>query len=100
MISDSSCAIFFLFIGRQVEVEHESGAAEAAELHNTAAFSTENPTTDEREEVVSGEQNETDLKDEEPVSTGNSTREEISTPTHLTCLTVQPSRVLCGVRLK
>lgn len=81
---------------RQVEVEHESGAAEAAELHNTAAFSTENPTTDEREEVVSGEQNETDLKDEEPVSTGNSTREEISTPTHLTCLTVQPSRVLCG----
>ncbi|XP_068582225.1 phosphoinositide 3-kinase adapter protein 1 [Cebidichthys violaceus] len=40
------------------------------------------------------------LKDEEPASTPNSTSEELSTPTHLTCLTVQPSRVLCGEREK
>ncbi|XP_044071226.1 LOW QUALITY PROTEIN: phosphoinositide 3-kinase adapter protein 1-like [Siniperca chuatsi] len=81
---------------RQVQVEHEREAAAAAELDITAAYSTENPTTDETEEVVSEEQKETVLKDEEPVSTGISTSEEMSTPTHLTCLTVQPNRVLCG----
>ncbi|XP_051231942.1 phosphoinositide 3-kinase adapter protein 1 isoform X2 [Dicentrarchus labrax] len=83
----------------QVEAEYESevtAAETAEELHNMAASSTENPTTDENEEVVSEEQKETVLEDEEPVSTGNSTSEEISTPTHLTCLTVQPNRVLCG----
>uniref|UniRef100_A0A3B4YVI5 Phosphoinositide-3-kinase adaptor protein 1 n=1 Tax=Seriola lalandi dorsalis TaxID=1841481 RepID=A0A3B4YVI5_SERLL len=32
----------------------------------------------------------------EPETTENSTREEISTPPHLPCLTVQPNRVLCG----
>lgn len=102
----------FLFKGRRVWVEHESEAATeaeveaeaeavaAAELHITAAYSTENPTTDETEEVVSEEQKETVLKDKEPVSTGISSSEEISTPTHLTCLTVQPNRVLCGVSLK
>ncbi|XP_076598402.1 phosphoinositide 3-kinase adapter protein 1 [Chaetodon auriga] len=79
---------------RQVEAENEREAA--AELHNAAASSTENPTAEEKEEVVSGEQKETVLKDEEPVSKGNSTSEERSAPTHLTCLTVQPNRVLCG----
>ncbi|XP_008282842.1 phosphoinositide 3-kinase adapter protein 1 [Stegastes partitus] len=73
----------------------ESGAA-AAELHISAAPSAENPTADETEEVVSEEQKEAVLEDEEPASTGNSTGEEMSSPTHLTCLTVQPNRVLCG----
>lgn len=83
-----------------MEAEQESeAAAAAAELHNAAASSTENPTADEKEEVVSGVQKETVLKDEEPVSTGNSTSEEMRAPTHPTCLTVQPKRVLCGVRL-
>ncbi|XP_041803883.1 phosphoinositide 3-kinase adapter protein 1 isoform X2 [Chelmon rostratus] len=82
---------------RRVEAEQESeAAAAAAELHNAAASSTENPTADEKEEVVSGVQKETVLKDEEPVSTGNSTSEEMRAPTHPTCLTVQPKRVLCG----
>ncbi|XP_038593702.1 phosphoinositide 3-kinase adapter protein 1 isoform X1 [Micropterus salmoides] len=80
----------------EAEVEAEAEAVAAAELHITAAYSTENPTTDETEEVVSEEQKETVLKDKEPVSTGISSSEEISTPTHLTCLTVQPNRVLCG----
>ncbi|XP_070772363.1 phosphoinositide 3-kinase adapter protein 1 [Enoplosus armatus] len=81
---------------RQLEVKHDSEAAAAAKLHITAASSTENPTTDDTEEVVSEEQKETVLKDEEPASTGNSTSKEMSTPTYLTCLTVQPNRVLCG----
>uniref|UniRef100_A0A3B4Z007 Phosphoinositide-3-kinase adaptor protein 1 n=1 Tax=Stegastes partitus TaxID=144197 RepID=A0A3B4Z007_9TELE len=59
-------------------------------------WATENPTADETEEVVSEEQKEAVLEDEEPASTGNSTGEEMSSPTHLTCLTVQPNRVLCG----
>nr|XP_046257711.1 phosphoinositide 3-kinase adapter protein 1 isoform X2 [Scatophagus argus] len=77
--------------------EHESEAAPeaAVELHSAVASLTENPTSDEKEEEP-GEQTETVLNNEEPVSTGNSTGEEMSTPTHLTCLTVQPNRVLCG----
>lgn len=81
-----------------MQAEYESDAA--AELHNVAASSTENPTTDEKEEVVPEEPIESVLKDEEQVCTGNSTSEETSAPTQLTCLTVQPNRVLCGVRLK
>lgn len=74
----------------------EGGAVAAAELHITAASSTENPTTDETEEVESEKHQETVLKDEEVLTTGKSTNEELSTPTQLTCLTVQPNRVLCG----
>lgn len=82
---------------RQALAEHESEAvAAAAESDLTEAASTENSTTDETEDVVSEEQKETVLKDEEPANTGNLTSEEMSSPTHLTCLTVQPNRVLCG----
>lgn len=77
--------------------EHKSrGDTSLAKSHITAAPSTENPTADETEEVVSEGQEETVLKDEEPVRRGNSTSEEMISPTHLTCLTIQPDRVLCG----
>ena len=93
---------FVLFKGRRAEAEHEISpiSVATAGLHITAASSTENPTTDETEEVVSEEQKEPVLEDEGPVSLGNSATEEMSSPTHVTCLTVQPNRVLCGVRLK
>ncbi|KAK2824012.1 hypothetical protein Q5P01_021187 [Channa striata] len=78
-----------------VEAEHESEAA--AELHITEFSSTENPTSDETEEVVSQEQEETVVKDqEEPVSDDDLAAEEMSSPTQLTCLTVQPNKILCG----
>ncbi|XP_063730888.1 phosphoinositide 3-kinase adapter protein 1 isoform X2 [Eleginops maclovinus] len=80
----------------EAEQESESLAVAAAELHITAASSTESPDTGETEESVSGEQQKTVLKHEGDVGMGNSTREELGTPTHLTCLTVQPNRVLCG----
>lgn len=79
----------------QVEADHEREAAAAAEIHSTVGSSTESPTYDEKEEV-SEEQKETVPKDEEPVNTGGSASEELSTPTQLTCLTVQPNRVLRG----
>ena len=86
-----------------MEAEYESKAlalaVAAAELNITVASSTENPTAVEPEEVKSEGQQQTVLKDEEAVSTGNSATEELSTPTHQTCLTVQPNRVLCGVRI-
>ncbi|XP_018536518.1 phosphoinositide 3-kinase adapter protein 1 [Lates calcarifer] len=91
---------------RRAAAEHACEAAAASESHITAAAVaetetaslTENPTTAEKEEVVSEEQKETVLEDEEePASTGNSASEEIgATPPQLTCLTVQPNRVLCG----
>lgn len=83
-----------------METEHEGEAAAVAKLHITEASSTENPTTDATEEVVSEEQRETVLDDEEePDIMGNSASDEI-TSAQLTCLTVQPNRVLCGVRVK
>uniref|UniRef100_UPI0037E83035 phosphoinositide 3-kinase adapter protein 1 n=1 Tax=Semicossyphus pulcher TaxID=241346 RepID=UPI0037E83035 len=85
---------------RRAEAECESKAAAVAELHITAASPTENSTTDETEEVVSEEQKEPVLKDEGPVTTGNSTNVEISTSTHVLCLTVQPNRILCGEQEK
>ena len=84
----------------EAEQESESLAVAAAELHITATESPESPNTGETEEPVSGEQQKTVLKHEEGVSTGNSTSEELGTPTHLTCLTIKPNRVLCGVRLE
>lgn len=84
-----------------MQAEYESEAV--AELRNVAASSTESPTTDEKEEAVPGQPVVTVLKDEEQVSTGNSPSEETSAPACLaclTCLTVQPNRVLCGVRLR
>lgn len=81
---------------KRMEAEHETEAVAAAELHITAASPTETPTIHRTEEVVSEEQQETVLTDEEAVGTGNSTSKELSMPTHSTCLTVQPNRVLCG----
>lgn len=85
-----------------MEAEHEilPISAATAGLYITEDSSTEYPTTEETEEVVSEEQKEPVLEDEGPVSLGNSAIEEMSSPTHITCLTVQPNRVLCGVRLK
>ena len=82
-----------------MEAGHGSEAAATPELHRTVALPAENPATAEREEVVSKEQKETVLKNEgEPVSKGFSASEDLRTPSHPTCLTVQPNRVLCGVR--
>lgn len=70
-----------------MQAEGERDAAE--ELHDAAA---EIPSAEIKEEVVSGEEIEMSPKYEEQVG------EETSASSHLTCLTVQPKRVLCGVR--
>ncbi|XP_059215759.1 phosphoinositide 3-kinase adapter protein 1 isoform X2 [Centropristis striata] len=77
-------------------IEHEAPAAAITELEVTAASSTENPPTEETEESVPEELQETVLQDEEVVSSENSASEELGPPAELTCLTVQPNRVLCG----
>lgn len=79
-----------------MEAEHENEAA--AELQNTAASPSEYPTADEEQEVVSVEQRETVLREDDPVGTENETSKDSDTPVHFSCLTVQPNRVLCGVR--
>lgn len=71
-----------------MQAEGDSDAA--AELHDTAD---EIPSTDIKEEVGSGEEIEASLKNEEQVG------EETSASTHVTCLTVQPNRLLCGVSI-
>ncbi|XP_058508311.1 phosphoinositide 3-kinase adapter protein 1 isoform X1 [Solea solea] len=74
---------------KRLKAEHDSKVA--PELHVLAP--TENPTNDKTEEVVTELQKQTVQNDEDPVSTWNSASEESS---HLTCLTVQPNKVLCG----
>ncbi|XP_047206652.1 phosphoinositide 3-kinase adapter protein 1 isoform X1 [Girardinichthys multiradiatus] len=82
---------------RQAEAELDRELP-AAELHITAAcpLSSENPTAGESEEVLSEEPTQTFLKEEEQLGRENSAREEMSSPTQLTCLSVQPNRVQCG----
>ncbi|XP_035027605.1 phosphoinositide 3-kinase adapter protein 1 isoform X1 [Hippoglossus stenolepis] len=99
--SEDDCDVYVSTIleaiadSRHVEAVHESETAAAPELHIAAASSSEIPT--KKEEVVSEERKETVLKDEEkPAGTRNSFSEEVSAPSQLTCVTVQPSRVLCG----
>ncbi|XP_060943154.1 phosphoinositide 3-kinase adapter protein 1 isoform X2 [Limanda limanda] len=83
---------------RHVEAAHETETEAAPELHVAATSSSEIPT--EKEEVVSEEREEPVLEDEEePASTNISPSEEVSAPSPLTCVTVQPSRVLCGEML-
>lgn len=73
----------------QVEVEAEREAeAVWVELHTAAGLGTQSLTSHQEEDVPE-EQKQTEVKDDEC----------LSSPADLTCLTVQPSRVLCGVRL-
>ncbi|XP_029376144.1 phosphoinositide 3-kinase adapter protein 1 [Echeneis naucrates] len=78
----------------QVEAEAERNS-EATDT--TDAPSTENPTIDEIQEVATDEPKETEdvAKDEEQAEE-KSANEDIRKSTQLTCLTVQPARVLCG----
>lgn len=93
-----------LFEGRRAEAELQSEYPAAESLVSAAAaaspLSSENPTAGESEEEESEEQSETFLKEEERASGEDSAGERISSPTQPTCLTVQPSRVHCGVRMK
>ncbi|XP_034407974.1 phosphoinositide 3-kinase adapter protein 1 [Cyclopterus lumpus] len=80
------------------KAEHVGEAVAASELPVTAASSTENLATGETGQVASGERQEAAQRDEEPASAPDSTSEHPSTPTQLTCLTIQPNRLLCGGR--
>ncbi|CAN9500084.1 unnamed protein product [Ophioblennius macclurei] len=81
----------------KVERENDDDAAAAAtESHVSAASSTKTrAAADETEEVVSKERQQTALRQKECVDEKN---QKITSATQLTCLTVQPSRVLCGAQ--
>ncbi|XP_068424518.1 phosphoinositide 3-kinase adapter protein 1 [Clinocottus analis] len=81
---------------RRVKAE-QSEAVAAAELLTS---STENLATGKTGEVVSDELQEAVQRDEEPAGAPDSTSKDPGTPTQLTCLTVQPNRVVCGGREK
>ncbi|XP_030604178.1 phosphoinositide 3-kinase adapter protein 1 [Archocentrus centrarchus] len=82
------------------QVESESEAAAALEDVYIIPTADDYPSTDQIEEVepevAPEEQDENVPEDQEPVSTVNSASQEMTSSTHLTCLTVQPNRVLCG----
>lgn len=79
----------FIYTDRQVQTEQES---------EEPCNKPQNPTAVEKEEVSSREPIEKTLEDEEQVRVRGAANEETSASAHLSCLTVQPSRVLCGVR--
>ncbi|KAM8859713.1 phosphoinositide 3-kinase adapter protein 1 isoform 2-T3 [Spinachia spinachia] len=85
---------------RRVEAKHNSRAVAEPELHVTAGSSTDPPATDDTGGGASEEQRGAVQEDEEPASAENSPSEELGGATRLTCLTVQPNRVLCGEREK
>lgn len=70
----------------EVDVQHEAEVV-GAELHMAAALRSQSLTSDQEEDEPE-EQKPTEPKDEE----------SLSSLAGLTCLTVQPTRVLCGVR--
>ncbi|XP_041866402.1 phosphoinositide 3-kinase adapter protein 1 isoform X2 [Melanotaenia boesemani] len=100
LYADDEPALYISTILEAITDSNQAGAPCDSEAEELQAASTENPTCDDTEEVVLEEQNESVLKDEEPVSMENSTREKITAPALLTCLTVQPNRVLCGKQEK
>lgn len=81
---------------RRVELERESEVPVALDDVYVLPVLDENPSTDETEDVVTKEYEENVPKDEEPANAVISASQEITSPTHITCLTVQPNRVLCG----
>ncbi|XP_006799077.1 phosphoinositide 3-kinase adapter protein 1 [Neolamprologus brichardi] len=81
---------------RRVELERESEVPAALDDVYVLPALDENPSTDETEDVVTKEYEENVPKDEEPANAVISASQEITSPTHITCLTVQPNRVLCG----
>lgn len=81
-----------LFKGEGAEAEHE--------VYEVELLVTESLPSGPGEEDEAEEQKATDPKDEESVSAEHPTSRTCSSPADLTCLTVQPARVLCGVRLK
>ncbi|KAL6101493.1 pik3ap1 [Pungitius sinensis] len=84
---------------RRAEAEYKRRAVAVPELHATAA--PESPALDETGGAPSEEEEQEVLReDEEPASTEISTSEELSEAVRVTCLTVQPNRVLCGEREK
>lgn len=80
-----------------MELERESEVPVALDDVYVLPVLDENPSTDETEDVVTKEYEENVPKDEEPANAVISASQEITSPTHITCLTVQPNRVLCGV---
>lgn len=80
-----------------MELERESEVPAALDDVYVLPALDENPSTDETEDVVTKEYEENVPKDEEPANAVISASQEITSPTHITCLTVQPNRVLCGV---
>ncbi|XP_076025411.1 phosphoinositide 3-kinase adapter protein 1 [Genypterus blacodes] len=81
---------------RPVEAEGESEAAVVEELHVLQISPNENPKADEQQEGNSEADEQTVTTEEENVSEENLATEETSSPACLTCLTAQPSRILCG----
>ncbi|KAF7219833.1 phosphoinositide 3-kinase adapter protein 1 [Nothobranchius furzeri] len=69
----------------------KSGRETSAKMGIKAAPSPENPTTDKNTEVASENPSLTILMEEK-----KSTSQENPSPSHQNCLTIQPSRVLCG----
>lgn len=67
------------------------------EVNNSAATPDDAPA--ERKESTLDEQPERIQKDEEQISMENLTKKEPSPPCPA-CLTIQPNRLLCGVRLR
>ncbi|XP_077438034.1 phosphoinositide 3-kinase adapter protein 1 isoform X2 [Vanacampus margaritifer] len=80
----------------RLEAEQAIKCTSSERLHVARAPSSEDPLTAEAQEVTSGECQKSTLKDDEHAASALSVTEEMSPHSHINCLTVQPSRLLCG----
>ncbi|XP_061545274.1 phosphoinositide 3-kinase adapter protein 1 [Phycodurus eques] len=81
----------------KLQAEHVIKYTASEQPHITRASSSEDPTTDETREVMSDECRKRTLKDDELVTVSLSVTKEMNPRSHINCLTVQPTRLLCGV---
>ncbi|XP_077351475.1 phosphoinositide 3-kinase adapter protein 1 isoform X2 [Festucalex cinctus] len=80
----------------RLQAEHASKCTASEQLHVARAPSSEDPLTAETQEVMSGECRKSTLKDDGRPASALLVTEEMSPHLHINCLTVQPSRLLCG----
>ncbi|XP_061914675.1 phosphoinositide 3-kinase adapter protein 1 isoform X2 [Entelurus aequoreus] len=81
----------------RLQDEYVKKCAASEQLHITPTTSNEDTTTENTQEVMSTDFQEANLKGDKHMTAGVSATEEMSPHSHITCLTVQPTQVLCGV---
>nr|XP_057905084.1 phosphoinositide 3-kinase adapter protein 1 isoform X1 [Doryrhamphus excisus]XP_057905094.1 phosphoinositide 3-kinase adapter protein 1 isoform X1 [Doryrhamphus excisus]XP_057905104.1 phosphoinositide 3-kinase adapter protein 1 isoform X1 [Doryrhamphus excisus]XP_057905115.1 phosphoinositide 3-kinase adapter protein 1 isoform X1 [Doryrhamphus excisus] len=81
----------------RLQTENVNECAALDQLHSTPRASDEDTASEDPQEEMPTDRQEAKLKGDNHVTLGVSATEEMSPHSHVACLAVQPSQVLCGV---